>query len=486
MKNPVEVYGKACLITAFLIISRMEHTTATKNRTRAMGLAVVSSLCSKGGNALLMLVSIPLAFSVLGEERFGVFGLVQTLMWFITMSDLGMGPGITRRIAGAVARGDREEETAAVSCGFFITMGFATVAAGLFATLMLTVPVTTLFGAGFAPVADELTRNLWLAGMMFLGMLMVDMLGRSREGYQEIHIGNAFGTAQNVVAAFLLFFGVHRWPTVTFLLLSIYGVGAVAMVANVTTLLWNRPWLLPRWSKLNPALARQMVGEGLALFVAGSVAPILQREGTKWLLGQMEGPAAVGRFTILIQLGFFLYGFVFMLSRPLWPAVADAVERGDFDWVRAARRRMLRYFLPLALLTLLGFTVFGPWLADHWLKRSVQLQRPDFALFSLSFVLMVWSHLHYVMLAGSGNIRRPAMILACETVAVLGLAWLGIRLFGLSGALAGMVLGTVLFSVWWLPRLLEQFLNSAGTLHPAKIDHPLMVQEAAVPHAPPG
>ena len=138
----------------------------------------------------------------------------------------------------------------------------------------------------------------------------------------------------------------------------------------------------------------------------------------------MEGPGAVGRYTIMIQLGFFLYGFVFMLSRPLWPAVADAVARGDLDWVRAARTRMRWWFLPLAGLTVAGFTVLGPWVTDHWLGKHVELRRTDFALFSLSFVLMVWSHLHYVLLAGSGVIRRPALVLALETVAVAAMgAW---------------------------------------------------------------
>ena len=451
----------------------MNHAAAQETRTRAIGLAVVSSLVSKGGNALLMLVSIPLAFSVLGEERFGVYGVVQTVMWFITMSDLGMGPGITRRIAGAVARGDRAEETAAVSCGFFITLGFALTASALFATLMLTVPVTTLFGAGFAPVAEELTWNLWLSGMMFLVMLVVNMLERCREGYQEIHIGNVFGAAQNVVAAGLLFFGVKYWPTVAFLLFSIYGVQAVAMTANAAHLVWHRPWLMPRWSKLEMGLAKRMVGEGLALFVAGSMAPILQREGTKWLLGQMEGPAAVGRYTILIQLGFFLYGFVFMLSRPLWPAVADAVARGHLDWVRSARRRMLRFYFPLAGATVIGFTVLGPWLADYWLHKHVALQRGDFALFSLSFVLMVWSHLHYVILAGSGVIRRPAMVLALETAAVLVLAWFGTHYYGLSGALAATAAGVLMFSAWWLPLMLRRRLSESTS--------PLMAETGPVP-----
>ena len=482
-KIPVAEFWKACLIIASTVISIMTQHSAQQFRTRAMGLAVMSSLVSKGGNALLMLVSIPLAFRVLGDEQFGVFGMVQTLMWFITMSDLGMGPGITRRIAGAVARGDRAGETAAVSCGFFITMGFSLVSGTLFAAVMLSVPVTTLFGEKFATVAPELTRNLWLAGGIFLVMLVVNMLERSREGYQEIHIGNVFGATQNVVAAGLLFFGVHHWPTVTFLMLSIYGVQAIAMTANVTHLLWHRPWLRPRWSRMESGLARRMIGEGLALFLAGSAAPIFQREGTKWLLGQMEGPGAVGRYTIMIQLGFFLYGFVFMLSRPLWPAVADAVARGDLAWVRAARARMLRWFLPLAGMVVAGFTLLGPWLADRWLGKHVELRQSDFALFSLSFILMVWSHLHYVLLAGGGVIRRPAVVLGLETVAVLLLASFGIHHYGLSGALAGNAVGVMLFSAWLLPGMLRKFLRPAGPGVPKEAgDFP--AAEGAAPQTP--
>lgn len=427
-----------------------------------MGMAVLSSLLSKGGNALLMLVSIPLAFRVLGEERFGVYGVVQTLMFFITMSDLGMGPGIMRRIAAAVARGNREEETAVMSCGFFITLGFVTVAASVFITLMLTVPVTTLFGSGFATMAPELEKNLWIAGLMFLVMLLVSMLERAREGYQEIHIGNTFGAAQNVASAVILYFGLYHWPTVSFLILAIYGTQAFFGSANATHLLLKRPWLIPRWSSIRRPLAWQMVREGLALFTAGTMSPILQREGTKWLLGWMMGPlgpSVSGRYTILIQLGFFLYGFVLMISRPLWPAVADAVARGDLAWVRAARARITKWFLLMAVLTVSGFVFLGPWLAEAWLRKKVDLDRLDYALFSLSFVLMVWSHFHYVILAGVGKIRQVAQVLAMETATVLVLAWLGIQTFGLAGALAATGLGTAAFSAWWLPVMLQRFLT---------------------------
>jgi O-antigen/teichoic acid export membrane protein len=99
---------------------------------------------------------------------------------------------------------------------------------------------------------------------------------------------------------------------------------------------------------------------------------------------------------------------------------------------------------------------------DHWLGKHVELGRSDFALFSLSFVLMVWSHLHYVLLAGSGVIRRPALVLALETVAVLLLASFGIHHYGLSGALAGNAVGVLLFSAWLLPGMLRKSLRPTG------------------------
>ena len=91
----------------------------------------------------------------------------------------------------------------------------------------------------------------------------------------------------------------------------------------------------------------------------------------------------------------------------------------------------------------------------------MELQCSDFTLFSLSFVLVVWSHLHYVVPAGRGVMRRPAMVLALDTVAVLALAWLGMRHFGLSGALAATGGGVLLCSASWLPLLLGRRLSAS-------------------------
>ena len=66
-----------------------------QHRSRRIVLAIVTSIISKGGNILLMLIAIPLAYRVLGEERAAIYGVMQSLMWLVSMADLGTGPGMS-------------------------------------------------------------------------------------------------------------------------------------------------------------------------------------------------------------------------------------------------------------------------------------------------------------------------------------------------------------------------------------------------------
>src|SRR5690606_39295784 len=74
-------------------------------------LALTSLVC-KAGNILLQIVAIPMALVVLGREDFGVFATVSSLIGFIILSDLGVGPGLTNLLAKKIA----SDEIGRASC----------------------------------------------------------------------------------------------------------------------------------------------------------------------------------------------------------------------------------------------------------------------------------------------------------------------------------------------------------------------------------
>lgn len=433
-----------------------------QHRSRRIVLAVITSIISKGGNVLLMLIAIPLAYRVLGEERAAIYGVMQSLMWLVSMADLGTGPGMVRRLAGAVAVDDHERQGAVVSTAFFLTCGLALLGGLTIAMLLAVIPVTSLFGEGFAPYSAELTHTAWVSLCIFVTLMILACLERIREGFQEVHIGNAFGSVYNVFAAALLWVGIAYFPTPVFVIVAVYGFLILFSSANSASILWKRPWLTPSLRKIDRRLVRSMTGEGLALFAAGSVAPILIREAPKFMLGRAEnhGSAAdVTHYWILIQLGLIGLGFVMMVTRPLWPAMADAACRHDYDWIRAARSKMVRLCVPCAVTIVCAFSLFGAWFIRWWLQTNAGITRGQFTAYGVLFVLTAWSHLHYVMLGSMGLARTAAKVLIIEAALILVLTWIAIRSYSLTGAITAGAVGMAAVSAWLMPFVLRRALR---------------------------
>ena len=432
----------------------MEPAAETPRRSRAIVLAVLTSLVSKGGNLLLMLLGLRLAMQELGPDRFAIYGLLQSMMFLVFMADLGLGPGMVRQLAGAAARGDRRRQGEVMATGLAMVLGLTALVAGIGALLLWQVPVTTLFGAGFAPHADELRTAAWVALGVFSLLMVLFTLDRAREGLQQVHVSNGFGAACNVTAALLLVAGLPRWPSVIYVVLAVYGVQAVFLMVNAAHLLATRPWLAPLPGRIDRRLGRRLALESAGLFLAGFAVPVIEREVPKYLLGHVAGPAAVTDYTLLAQLGLFGFGFVLMFTRPLGPACADAASRGDWAWLDGLRRRVHRLALPAGLFLAGGFWLCGPTFTALWMgKGTVAIPRSAFGLYGMVFALAMWAHLHYVMLGNTGRIRPAAVIMAVDALAVIGLSAAGMAVGGLNGALAGAALGSLLVSAWLLPRV---------------------------------
>ncbi len=433
---------------------------AAGNRRRSIRLAILTSILSKGANMLIMFMALPLAFKVLGEQRAAVYGAIQSFMWLVALSDMGIGSGLSRRVAEGMALNDRVRTQRAISTGIIITLGLTLVVLVAGCLVLSFVPVTAIFGPTFAPHSAEMTEAAWLGLFCFAVLVVLYQMERIREGVQEVHVTNAFGAVLNLTIAASLIIGFEHWPRVSFLVASLYGLQILFLGSNVGMMM-RRPWLRPGWKCFDRVLAGSMLKEGFLLFLAGSVAPTILREAPRFCLGKYDSAAAAASCMILIQLGLFGLGMVMMVSRPLYPAFSDAAARGDVAWLQSARRKMNLCALPLALVIITGLATMGPWFIDQWIKgahRSFTWQ--ECAIYGVSFCALVWSHMHYIMLASTHHGRPVAVIAMIEATLAVVISAAGIHEFGLDGALAGCAIASVLTSVWMLPLAARRCLRS--------------------------
>lgn len=424
------------------------------DRDRSIREAVLTSCLSKAGTALLQLCALPVAMRVLGWEEFGLYASVAGLLMVVQLFEVGLGPALVHDLSRAAAGGERSQERRLSSTSFFLLLALTLAGGTLMALVIALVPLERLFGARFAPFEATLRPALWTGLGLFILTLLLNHTDRLREGHLESRINNAWGAAGNFLAAAAVGIGVWVLPSVSFLLLAVYGSQVLARLGNTLALWRQRPWLIPRLRHVHWALSGKFVSDGLAYAVFATVVNFVEFNVCLNLFGRVAGPSGVTAYSVLITITTALLGFVLMITTPTWPAVVDARARGDFPWIRTASRRLFRYVLGFAAAAGLGLIALGPVLLPIWVgDKAHALDRPVLIAYAIYFLLFAWRHAHHMLLVGVGRVRTLAGVQLAESALVLAAAWLGMVMFGLGGLLLGMSLAIAAVTGWALPAL---------------------------------
>lgn len=431
----------------------------TTRRDRSIRLAVVTSFVSKFGTILLQLLSIPIAIKVLGRAEFGLYTTVNLTLATISLLQVGVGPALTHGLTQARAEGDEVKQRELGSSAFFLMTGIALLAGVVLAILLLTVPVSSLFGDGYAGKESVLRPALWTGLGLFLMLFVLNLTERVREGHLEIASNNLWGAAGNVMAATFVAAGVWFVPQVWFLVIAVHGAMVLSKLCNTVTLWKKHPLMRPALKSFRADTARHLFGDGIAFSTCCLVTGIIEYNFCGWLVGRSGGPSAVALYGVFITLTIMQLGFVVMLSTPTWPAVAEALARNDKPWARKAAKRLYLYGSGFAICSVAGLVVLGPLLLPVWLGHEfANIGRGVLACYGLYFIAHVWRHLNHALMIGTGQVGKLVRIQLIESALVAILGATALHQGGIPAMLATMGVVILALTGSFLPRQVAKVL----------------------------
>ncbi len=428
------------------------------HRDRSLRLAVATSLMSKAGTIILRLVSIPIAVHLLGMEMFGVYTAITMAVGMIDMLHIGIGPALTKALAKAVARGDRETERTVFGTGILLSLGFTVLAAAVAALLLFNVPIPRLFGPDFAPVQETMFRAALLGLLIIQVEIVCIPFEMARDGYQETRFTNAWGAAGNVFGALLLLGGIWFFPTIEFLLIAVNGSIALAKLGNTCHLLSQRPYLLPRFSLFRKSLVPSLARDGIRFSITYILAAAVEYNLMAFLIGHHAGPEAVGVWNVMVTVHFSLAGLVAMITKPYWPALMDAFERGDHAWIAKSSNRLRLGGLGFALLAGAGLVALGPWLLALWagdeiytaVPEAFRMDRLALLAFAAYFTIHIWRHIHQTLALGIGWVTPVVSVVVAEAVLLVATASFVLYHGGGAGSIYLVMAATIAMASGWL------------------------------------
>jgi len=342
-------------------------------RGRRMRLTAITSLMARFGSIGVLLLTVPLAHSVLGSERFGMWMVISSVGAVMAFADLGIGNGIVNLIARASGLDDLKEMRAVASSAF-VTL---TVMGIFFAAAILVAYPFFDWASVFRVESPEAVREAGPSIVVFVLCFAVGLPSsvgpKVQLGLQQAYISNVW-TGIGGISSLVAVFGV-LWldGSVPMLVLALFGSQQLAIIANtVHFFVRSRNDLTPKISFVRTRLIKSLFRLGLGFFALQFVAVAVFRLDTLFVT-QLFGPIDAGIYATVERMFSLVLMLVGFYLAPLWPAYGEAASRGDHDWVSLTLRRSTIVATAASATMVAGITVFHPWILGVLLNDPVSV-----------------------------------------------------------------------------------------------------------------
>jgi O-antigen/teichoic acid export membrane protein len=416
----------------------------SSNRTLVFGAAT-----NWAAFAATMVVSFflaPYLIRALGDARYGVWCVVEAIVAYFTLFDLGIAACLVRFVAKHHAVSERTELNKIVSACLMIF----TCAAGC---------VLAIGGILVPFVAPGLEHKLGESGdvapfmLLMLANLAVTLplsvFPTILDGLQR------FGVKSGVRLLFMF----ARVSGIVYVMENQPGLWSLAVVYTISNLLEHMAmlWLAFRFLPelrisrrlVDRATFKQVRGYSVDAFLAMLAGRISVQTGAI-VVGGFLTAAAVTHFAVAARLVDVAKNLLRSVTTTLTPAVSEREAKGDFDGVRRVLLDGTRYVLYLVFPVHIGLLYFGKPFLVKWIgvAQYADWCFPATAILSATLTLGVAQSVAARILYGLGKLTLFARLSLVEAVVNLVMSLLLVGPLGLEGVAIAVAVPNVLFCLF--------------------------------------
>ena len=429
---------------------------------RRIGLAAMTGVAAKGLALAAQLLAVAIAVRALGDEGFALFVVISSIVAWMGLAGLGVAPGLTLGVARAAAVGDRTEAARLFMAALAMMIVVATLLVGLALLLGAAGLVERLFATWLGSSSGDASAALLWMTVLIAIQLVVVVPEAAQLGMQAQHVNNIWvgiGSAAAIVA--MVTIGSTVTSVTAFVLVS-QGPQVAGRVANGLTFVLGRRYLfrladLHFWQHVRPIL-----GSGIA-FAGFSLASYVGLQIGLLIIAASADAASVALAGVIVRAYLLEASGLALVTTPTWPAIANAVTRGDFRWIRRAYRMLTLGALVYAGVAALAILVGLEALIGIWTGTRPADNATLRVLFAVLVLVNGWAHVNAMTLVGLGAVRFTALVLLAEALIVLVLQLALVPGWGVTGYVGALAAGAVAVSGWILGLRVRRELSRGGS-----------------------
>lgn len=420
------------------------------------------------------LVTVPLTLRYLGNERFGLWMTISSVLAMASFADFGLGNGVLNTVASAYGKDDTDAIRRAISSGFAVLSCIAVLLLAAFASIYHLVDWAQFFRVVSPLARSEAGPSLAVFAICFALNISMDVVQRVQLGLQQGYRYGLWQLCGSAVGFAGVLVGIWLHVSLPLLIVAIAGAPVLATTLNALHFFgYVHPDLRPSRSFISRDAILQIARMGGLFFVLQIVVAV-SYSADNFIIARTLGAASVPEYSIPQRMFALVTMMSAMLVAPLWPAYSEAIARGDMVWIRRTLRRSLLSVTAASLTGSALLLLLAPKLLYWWIGPRIH---PPFLLL---LGLAVWSVIECcgtalaMFLNGAAAVRFQIGLSVTFGVVCVVSKLLFVRHFGLVGVPWSTILSYLCIEaipwILFVPRVLRNLEATSPTRLPGRIE----------------
>ena len=355
-------------------------------------------------NTAVMLISYPIYLHYLGYEKLGVWMVLATVLTFVQMCNLGMGPAVTKLVAEEYGRGNTEGIQSYVTTALWTLAVTGCIA--LVVLILLAKPIIGLFKLG--PENGALAEHfLPYVGILTVYAFLIQILTATLSGLGRMDQANYRDSACRAislgVAAVLLIFGygivsLLIGSAINYLLIHITSILLIRRIVSLHILKFN--WDIKRFKRL--------VSFGGAV-LGGDIVSMLGSPFNKLMLSRYAGVSTIPIYEIAFNGAMQFRSLLEAGFRALMPEisrVAAEITSQSIHRMAMLNRRAIKLIIMFGIPMFTVMLIFATPLLRIWLREGfIQSISLAFRIMLVATFISLLGVPAFYFLMGMGRVR---------------------------------------------------------------------------------
>lgn len=318
--------------------------------------------------AVAQLVVMGVLARYLGPEQFGLWMTVLALTTWMPLANLGQNSVLLTKMGGIALTDHVASQRVFTASAFLVTA----------ITVVLVIPL--LATGPYFPWAEMLNGKDAMTdseiGILVVAVLLVSLLAIPASLGASSVFASQRGDIVHMVMSMGSLFSLGLVGIGVWLKGPLWLIGSIAvsgpLLGGLT--LWaqglsNGMVPIPKLSALDPNAVRSAMKVG-ATFLFVDLTTLLLMRTPDVIVAHLQGVAAVGAFASVGRLPLLMMALFQALLLPFWPAIGEAANRGDLDWIRRMTKYTLLLILGIWAAGAAGMWTLGAFFIELWMGSA--------------------------------------------------------------------------------------------------------------------